>query len=50
MGENYETQTWLSFALAEEYISKEQHDIYLRASEEVGKLLQYMSKNPEKFK
>lgn len=49
MGENYETQTWLSFALEEKYITKAQHDTYMEASEEVGKLLQYMLKNPTNY-
>ena len=50
MGENYEVQTWLSFALAEDYISQEVFDVYIKKSEEVGKLLQYMQYHPEHYK
>lgn len=47
--ENYETQLWLDFAIACNYISKEDHNNLLLKSEEVGKLLNYMIKNPIKF-
>ncbi len=49
MGENYETQNWLHFALAEEYINEEMFSAYITASEEVGKLLSYMDNRPEQF-
>jgi four helix bundle protein len=47
--ENSETQGWLEFALACNYISKDVHDNLKYQSEEVGKLVQYMINNPEKF-
>ena len=46
---NTETQVWLDFALACNYISKEIFDDYNNKSAEIGKLLNYMLKNPEKF-
>lgn len=48
-GENYETQVWLEFAFACNYISQETYDLLLSKSFEVGKLLNYMILNPEKF-
>ena len=48
-GENYETQTWLSFARVHGYISDEHHDAYLQASEEIGRLLSYMLVNPQQY-
>ena len=48
-GENSETQVWLEFALACNYIN---HDLYqelLLESKEIGKLINYMLLNPEKF-
>ncbi|WP_299554994.1 four helix bundle protein [Seonamhaeicola sp.] len=48
--ENTETQLWLDFALACDYISDEQRSDLLSKSEEVGKLLNYMMNNPDKFK
>jgi four helix bundle protein len=48
-GENSETCTWLDFALACEYISKEQHKDLSNQGIEVGKLLNYMINNPGKF-
>jgi len=47
--ENGETQTWLEFALACEYISNEQFNKFNEASIEVAKLLNYMILNPKKF-
>ncbi|SEB52378.1 four helix bundle protein [Tenacibaculum sp. MAR_2009_124] len=48
--ENSETQVWIDFSLACEYINKETHNILMKESLEVGKLLGYMIQNPEKFK
>jgi four helix bundle protein len=48
-GENYETQTWLDAAYDAGYLTKEHYHQYLQASEEVGKLLSYMQKHPEKY-
>jgi len=47
--ENLETQAWLEFAEACKYINKEQLKELSNKSEEVGKLLNYMMHNPEKF-
>ncbi len=48
--ENSETQVWLDFALACEYIEKEQYDEYLKRSEEIGRMIGHMIENPEKYK
>lgn len=47
--ENSETQVWLEFAFKCEYIDKTTFDELTLESEEVGKLLNYMILNPEKF-
>ena len=47
--ENSETQGWLEFALACNYISKEIYDRLNSLSAEMGKLIQYMIDNPGKF-
>ena len=47
--ENSETQLWLDFALACNYISEEKQKDLQKQSEEVGKLLNYMINNPGKF-
>lgn len=47
--ENSETQVWLEFALECNYIDKTIFDELVSESEEVGKLLNYMILNPEKF-
>jgi four helix bundle protein len=47
--ENSETQGWLEFSLACEYISIDVYDKLKGQSEEVGKLVQYMIDNPGKF-
>ncbi len=48
--ENTETQVWLDFSLACEYITKDEYDDLIFKSEEVGKLIYYMIENPEKFR
>ncbi|GAI98053.1 unnamed protein product [marine sediment metagenome] len=48
--ENTETQVWLDFALACEYIPKEIIDDFNKRSEEIGRLLNHMIQNPEKYK
>ena len=48
--ENSETQVWLDFSLAFRFISQEEFDDFNNKSEEVGKLLGFMIKNPEKYK
>lgn len=48
-GENSETSTWLDFALACEYITSEDYSKYSEQGMEIGKLINYMINNPEKF-
>jgi four helix bundle protein len=48
--ENSETQVWLDFALSCEYITKEKYDDYLKRSEEIGRMINHMIANPEKYK
>jgi four helix bundle protein len=47
--ENSETSTWLDFALNCEYITIELHKGLTVRNEEVGKLINYMMNNPNKF-
>ncbi len=47
--ENSETQSWLEFALACNYIQQNTYNQFLIESEEVGKLINYMLQNPGKF-
>lgn len=47
--ENLETQGWLQFSLACEYIDKPVYTNLLSQNLEVGKLIHYMINNPEKF-
>jgi four helix bundle protein len=47
--ENTETQVWLDFSLACKYITEDEYRSKLTKSEEVGKLLQDMIKNPGKY-
>ncbi len=48
--ENSETQLWLDFAFACEYISEDKRKELQNKSEEIGKLIYYMMNNPDKFK
>lgn len=48
--ENSETQIWLDFSLSCKYISKQVYHEYNLRSEEVGKMLNHMIENPEKYK
>lgn len=48
--ENAETQTWLAFASAYQYITEKECNDLLDLSEEVGRLLHHMITNPEKYK
>ncbi|KJD32565.1 S23 ribosomal protein [Tamlana nanhaiensis] len=48
-GENSETSTWLDFALNCDYISKEMYVDLTNQGNEIGKLINYMIKNPHKF-
>ncbi|SDB65249.1 four helix bundle protein [Flavobacteriaceae bacterium MAR_2010_188] len=47
--ENAETQTWLLFALECEYINKDIYKELKNESLEVGKIVNYMIANPDKF-
>ena len=47
--ENSETQVWLNFAADSNYISNDLLKELKEISNEVGKLLDYMMHNPEKF-
>ena len=48
-GENSETQVWLDFAISCEYISNEVYEEIYNDSLEIGKLINYMILNPQKF-
>ncbi|HQW68240.1 MAG TPA: four helix bundle protein [Flavobacterium sp.] len=48
-GENSETNVWLDFALACNYISNEDFDSLSSKTIEIGKLINYMINNPDKF-
>ncbi len=47
--ENSETQVWLDFALNCEYISRHQYTDLTGESEEIGRMLNHMINNPEKY-
>ena len=47
--ENSETVVWLDFAIACNYLPKEMHGKMVQEAIEIGKLLNYMIQNPEKF-
>ena len=47
--ENSETQTWLEFAFACKYINQETFVRFTDENREVGKLINYMILNPNKF-
>lgn len=47
--ENSETQVWLEYSLACEYLSNEAYVGFLNDSKEIGKLINYMILNPKKF-
>lgn len=47
--ENSETTVWLDFALACNYLEQNTHDKMLLETSEIGRLLNYMIQNPEKF-
>ena len=48
--ENAETQTWLEFAKACQYVTETECKDLLNISEEVGRLLHHMITNPDKYK
>lgn len=47
--ENSETQVWLEFAYGCEYITEVIFNELIQDSNEVGKLINYMIQNPQKF-
>ncbi len=47
--ENTETQVWLDFPSACEYVNEKTSKDLMDKSEEVGRLLNHMIKNPEKY-
>jgi len=47
--ENSETQVWLDFSLSCKYINRETYNDKRAKSEEVGRLLNDMIQNPEKY-
>ena len=47
--ENSETQVWLDFAFACEYLTKEKYNNFINKSEEIGRMLNHMIENPEKY-
>jgi hypothetical protein len=47
--ENTETQVSLDFAETCKYISKEEYQEILYNSEEIGRMLNHMVENPEKY-
>ncbi len=47
--ENSETLGWLEFATACNYINEETKTELTNKNSEIGKLLNYMMNNPEKF-
>jgi four helix bundle protein len=48
--ENSETQVWLDFALAFKYIDETKYEELFSLSEEIGRLLNHMMQNPEKYR
>lgn len=48
--ENTETQVSIEFALTCKYISQEEYQDLLERSEEIGRMLNHMVENPEKYK
>jgi four helix bundle protein len=49
IAENYEIRVWLDIALNNRYITEPHYEPYIRASEEVSKLLCYMENNYTQF-
>lgn len=48
--ENSETLGWLDFAFACNYINEETKNDLTAKNQEIGKLLNYMMNNPDKFR
>ncbi len=47
--ENSETSGWLDFALSCKYMEANQHLAFIQKNEEIGRLLNHMIKNPDKY-
>lgn len=47
--ENSETSVWLDFALECQYLTRQIHKILVSKNEEIGKLLNHMLNNPDKY-
>ena len=47
--ENSETGVWIDFAFACEYLNEKMKNSLLNANEEVGKLINHIISNPEKY-
>jgi four helix bundle protein len=47
--ENSETQVWLQYSLNCNYISLIEYKTYMETSREIGRLLDFMMKNPKRF-
>ncbi|HEX7906438.1 MAG TPA: four helix bundle protein [Chitinophagaceae bacterium] len=47
--ENAETNVWLDFSEACNYISKEKHQAMILRNEEIGRLIYHMLNNPDKY-
>ena len=47
--ENSETHVWLDFSLSCKYIDKKVYQDFKARSEEIGKMLNHMIENPEKY-
>jgi len=48
--ENSEIQVWLDFSLSCIYINRDVYNEYFGRSEEIGRMLNHMIENPEKYK
>jgi len=47
--ENSETNIWIDFSIACNYISSEKHQAMILRNEEIGRLLNHMIANPDKY-
>ena len=47
--ENSETSVWLDFSFACKYINQQKHEKLILRNEEIGRLLNHMMNNPDKY-
>lgn len=47
--ENSETGVWIDFAFASKYLNETAHKDFIIKNEEIGRLLNHMLNNPEKY-